>query len=144
LLAAAPAAEDLPPIDWFGPAGAGGPAGIGAPVDGTLGSIAPIDAGFWPGVGAGIVGGVIGGAVIGGGGGGGVVVAPGSPVHIASPASPVGADAGGLVTAAVPEPRTWALLLLGVTALVAEARRRAARKSKGGAPGSQVTPRAAA
>jgi hypothetical protein len=116
-----PVAEGLPPIDWFGPAGAGAPPGIGAPAEGSFGEVASAGPGtpvgfangtyaFLPAVIGGVAGGVTG-ASRGGG-----------PDLSARSTSPFAPNGGGVTTAAVPEPQTWAMVLFGLALLMSSAR----------------------
>lgn len=125
LLAAAPVADELPPIDWFGPAGAGLPADPGLLASGgELGHAdAPGGVSFASGMGASpaMVLGSVGGIAAGVAGGMGPAVGP------VAQAAALASTAGDATVAAVPEPGTWCLMLGGLFLVCRAASRRAAR-----------------
>ena len=107
--------DDLPPIEWFGPTGAGAPALAGAPAEGGSGGGT-----FAAGSGSGFVG-----------ASGGGVTSGFSSANAASPAGSVRPETPAV--AAVPEPQTWALMLAGLAALrMAQRRVRARGQSNSG------------
>jgi hypothetical protein len=119
LLPAAPVEEAaLPPIDWMGPSGAGVPAAAGAPLGGAVAEGAPPAFFYGPFAGPAIAA------------GGFFTTGPWPVDQSARVTIPTASD-GGAAVALVPEPGTWAMVLLGLGALALAAHRRRTSGSLG-------------